>query len=371
MATAAPARPPRSGPRIPVLAMSREPWDCDYLRRMHATPPTFDDIEQAAARLEGRIVHTPLLEAEAVGTALGRRVFVKAEVLQKTGSFKFRGGLAFLDRLDPEARAAGVVAFSSGNHGQGAAAAAAAFGVPAIVVMPADAPAIKAARTRAWGAEVVLYDRQRDDREAMAAAIAEERGMTVLPPYDHPWVIAGQGSLGLEVAERCLGFGVEDPTVLVPAGGGGLCAGTALALTGSLPEARVVAVEPEGWDDHGLSLRAGERVPAPRAGSGLCDSLLAPIPGEVTFPVNQRLLAGAVTVTDSEVKAAIRHAFEQLKLVVEPGGAVALAAALAGRVDGDGPVVAVLSGGNVDAGLFAEIVRPTALPMDDSDRDPQ
>jgi threonine dehydratase len=326
---------------------------------MNSTPPTIDDAEKANARLEGRIVRTPLLEAEAAGNLLGRRVLVKAEVLQRTGSFKFRGGLAFLDRLDPEARARGVVAFSSGNHGQGAAAAAAAYGVPATVVMPADAPAIKAARTRAWGAEVVLYDRATDDREAMAAAIADERGMAVLPPYDHPWVIAGQASIGLEIAEQCARLGVEDPTVLVPAGGGGLCAGTALTLADRMPGARVVAVEPVGWDDHGLSLRAGERTPAPQTGSGLCDSLLAHIPGEMTFALNSRLLAGAIAVDDTEVRAAMRHAFEQLKLVVEPGGAVGLAAALAGRVGGDGPLVAVLSGGNVDGTLFAEIVTGT------------
>jgi len=326
---------------------------------MDSIAPTIDDVKQATARLEGRIVRTPLLEAEAAGALLGRRVFVKAEVLQKTGSFKFRGGLAFLDRLDPGTRARGVVAFSSGNHGQGAAAAAAAYGVPATVVMPADAPAIKAARTRGWGADIVTYDRASDDREAMAAAIAEEHGMTVLPPYDHPWVIAGQASLGLEIAEQCGRFGVENPTVLVPAGGGGLCAGTALALADAMPAARVVAVEPVGWDDHGLSLRAGERMAAPQTGSALCDSLLAPIPGEITFSLNKRLLAGALAVDDAEVRAAIRHAFEQLKLVVEPGGAVGLAAALAGRAEGDGPLVAVLSGGNVDEALFAEIIAGT------------
>lgn len=319
--------------------------------------PTINDIRTAAAQLEGRVVRTPLIEDEAAASILGRRVLLKAEVLQRTGTFKYRGALAFLDRLDPQTRQRGVVAYSSGNHAQGAAAAAASYGVPATIVMPADAPATKIARTKRWGAEVIPYDRATDDRQVIAEALAAEKGTAVVPPYDHPWTIAGQASLGLELAEQCRALGVEDPVVLVPAGGGGLCAAVGLALEAELPKAWVVGVEPDGWHDHVLSLAAGERTPAPKSVDSICDALLTAIPGEVTYPINERLLAGAVAVTDDEVRAAMRHAYAEAKLVVEPGGSVGLAAALTGKALGEGPIVAVLSGGNVDPATFIEAIR--------------
>jgi threonine dehydratase len=315
--------------------------------------PSIDEVRAAAVRLDGRIVTTPMIEAETAGDTAGRLVLVKAEVLQRTGSFKIRGALTFLGLLDDETRGRGVVAYSSGNHAQGVAAAAAAFGVSATIVMPITAPEIKVRRTRRWGAEVVAFDPQKEDRRAIAGAIAEELGATVLPPYDHPWTITGQATLGLEVARQCSEANVEAPSVLVPTGGGGLCAGVAIALSEVMPSARVFAVEPSGFDDHRLSLEAGERVPAAEGAVSICDALLSPIPGEITFPINQRLLAGAMAVTDDEVRAAMRHAFEELKLVVEPGGAVGLAAVLSGKVDGDGPVVVVLSGGNIDIDTLA------------------
>lgn len=319
--------------------------------------PTIDDVRAASVKLAGRVVRTPLIEARAATKLLGRRVLAKAEVLQTTGSFKFRGALGFLDRLDPETRQRGIVAFSSGNHAQGAAAAAAVYGIPATVVMPADAPAIKIERTLGWGARVVHYDRATEDREAIAVQIATDEGLTVVPPYNHPWTIAGQGSIGLEIAEQCESEGVDAPVVLAPAGGGGLCAGLALALEGALPSADLFAVEPAGWDDHRLSLAAGQRVPVGEQIDSICDALQTSIPGEVPFAINKRLLSGALAVTDDEVRHAMRHAFEDLKLVVEPGGAVGLAALLAGQVAGTGPVVVVLSGGNVDALLFADALR--------------
>jgi threonine dehydratase len=323
---------------------------------MSDAPPTVDEMRRAAARLEGHIVRTPLLAAVAASERVGRRVLVKAEVLQRTGSFKIRGALTFLGLLEPEARQAGIVAYSSGNHAQGVAAAASAAGVPATIVMPRTAPAIKVRRTRGWGARVVLFDPTMESREEIAHRLVDDLGATLLPPYDHPWTIVGQGTLGLELAEQCAAAGVEAPTVLVPTGGGGLVAGIGIALAAEAPTARVYAVEPEGWDDHRLSLEEGERVRAP-GGDTLCDSLLADLPGEVTFPINRRLLAGALAVDDAAVRSAMRHAFEELKLVAEPGGSVGLAAALDGAAPGDGPVVVVLSGGNVDAGLFAEVLR--------------
>lgn len=316
---------------------------------MRAPPPTFSDITDAAAALSGRVVPTPLLAGEGV--------WFKAETLQRTGSFKFRGALNFLRLLDSDQRSRGVVAYSSGNHAQGVALAAALLGVSATIVMPEDAPEMKVRRTRAWGAEVVPYDRASGDREEVAARIAAARGAVVVPPYDHPWIIAGQGTVGLEIAEQCTAAGVTDPTVLVPASGGGLCAGVALALAERLPGAAVYTVEPAGFDDHRLSFEVGERRRAEGGGSSICDSLLTPIPGELTFGINQGLVAGGLAVTDDQVIGAMRWAFEELKLVVEPGGAAALAAWLEGMVSRDRPCVVVLSGGNVDPEVFASALR--------------
>ena len=283
----------------------------------------------------------------------GRDLWLKAEVLQRTGSFKFRGAINFIAALEPEVRERGVVAFSSGNHAQGVAVAAAEYGIPATIVMPADAPAIKIRNTKRSGAKVVSYDRDTGDREAVAESIALETGAVLIPPYDHPLTIAGQGVIGLEILEDLEAAGVDSASVVVPASGGGLAAGVSLVAEQSHPPIDVFVAEPKAYDDHRRSLAAGERVRVEPGELSICDSSLQPIPGEITFEVNRTRLAGAVVATDDEVLDAMRFAFEETKLVVEPGGALALAAILAGRVPGDRPVVAVLSGGNVDAAMMA------------------
>ncbi|MEQ8967098.1 MAG: threonine/serine dehydratase [Azospirillaceae bacterium] len=321
-----------------------------------ATPPGVDiaAIEDAARRLAGEAVETPLLESELLNRRVGGRLLVKAEPLQRTGSFKFRGAYTKISRLDLAVRARGVIAFSSGNHAQGVAAAAAAFGIPATIVMPADAPAIKRRNTEALGATVVPYDRWREDREAIGAELVERTGASLVRPYDDPDVIAGQGTVGLEIAARCATLGLRPDAVLVCCGGGGLTAGVATALADRLPGVPVHAVEPEGGDDTARSLAAGERLANPPGGPRLCDALLSPMPGEVTFPINRRLGVTGLVVSEAEVIDAMRAAFEHLKLVLEPGGAVSLAAALSGRVLTQGrTVVAVASGGNVDPATYA------------------
>lgn len=311
------------------------------------------DIEAAARRLSGKAVVTPLLPVPALEETLGARVFVKPEVLQRTGSFKFRGAYNRISQLSAEARRRGVVAFSSGNHAQGVASAARLLGAPAVIVMPADAPAIKVANTRGYGAEVVLYDRDREDREAIARGLVQQRGMTLVPPFDDADIIAGQGTVGLEIARQAEALGVKLDLVLTCCGGGGLTAGTAVALTSLQPGIAIHAVEPAGFDDTGRSLGAGERLANAPGGKSFCDALLSPMPGALTFPLNQARLAGAASVTDTEVAAAMAFAFRTLKLVVEPGGAVALAAVLSGKVPVKGRNVAViLSGGNVDWDTF-------------------
>jgi len=316
-------------------------------------PPAIDDLEAAAARLAGVAVRTPLLESPLLNDRLGGRLLVKAEPLQLTGSFKIRGAYNKIAGLPADRRAAGVVAFSSGNHAQGVAAAARLLGVAATIVMPADAPAIKRRNTEAWGARIVPYDRLRDDREAIGAAIAAETGATLVRPYDDPAIIAGQGTVGLELAEQCAAAGAHPDAVLVPCGGGGLSAGIATALADRLPGVPVHPVEPAGFDDTARSLAAGARLANAPGGSSLCDALLGPIPGEVTFAVNRRLLAPGLAVDDAAVLAAMAAAFEAFKLVVEPGGAVALAAVLSGAVPTAGrTLVAVASGGNVDPAVF-------------------
>lgn len=309
--------------------------------------PTRDGVLAAKERVAGRIVRTPLLPGRSE-----RPLWLKAEVLQRTGSFKIRGALNFIGSLDPADRARGVVAYSSGNHAQGVAAAAAEYGIPATIVMPADAPAIKLRNTRRSGATVVPYDRATENREAIAARVAEETGAVILPPYDHRFTIEGQGTLGLEVIEDLDALGVGEATIVAPASGGGLCAGIALAVEDRVPGVDVLAAEPEAFDDHRRSLEAGERIAVRPATSSICDALLQTIPGEVTFPINRARLAGAVTANDDQVLAAMRWAFEESRLVVEPGGAAGLAAFLAGAVPGDGPVVVVLSGGNVDPAIM-------------------
>ncbi len=320
-------------------------------------PPSLADIAAAAERLRGRAVVTPLLESPLLNARLGGRLLVKAEPLQRTGSFKFRGAYNNISQIPEARRQRGVVAYSSGNHAQGVAAAARLLGAPALIVMPSNAPKVKADNTRAWGAEVRLYDPAGETRETVAERLAEERGATIVPPFDHPWTIAGQGTLGIELARQAEEMNARLDAVLVPCGGGGLIAGTATALAERAPGVPVYAVEPEGFDDTMRSLAAGAREKARAGAQSFCDALRAPMPGALTFEINRRLLAGGLAVSDAEVAAAMRLAFLHLKLVIEPGGAVALAAVASGRFALDGRTVAVVaSGGNVDPALYAEVL---------------
>jgi threonine dehydratase len=315
--------------------------------------PTFADVEAAARRLDGVAVRTPLLSFPELDRRTGARVLVKPETLQRTGSFKFRGAYAKLSALDAETRARGVVAFSSGNHAQGVAAAAQLLGVPATIVMPDDAPAMKLANTRGYGAEVRLYDRHTDDRTALADAIVAETGATLVRPYDDRWVTAGQGTCGLEIARQAADAGARLDAALFCCGGGGLTAGSATAFAELSPTTQVYTVEPEEFDDTARSLAAGARVGNERGAQSICDALLSPMPGEFTFPILQRHGVQGLAVSDDEVRAAMAFAYAWMKLVVEPGGAVTLAALLSGKLDVHGRTVAlVLSGGNVDAASF-------------------
>ncbi|WP_448188090.1 threonine/serine dehydratase [Azospirillum sp. sgz301742] len=315
----------------------------------------FADVEAAAARLAGKAVVTPLLENRQLNERVGGRVLLKPETLQVSGSFKFRGAYNRLSQLDEAQRRAGVVAWSSGNHAQGVAAAAAMLGVHATIVMPEDAPKLKIANTRGYGAEVRLYDRWRESREEIAQSIAAERGAVAVPPYDDPHIIAGQGTVGLELARQAHALGATLDAVLAPCSGGGLIAGIATAVKHGAPRAQVYSVEPAGLDDLARSLEAGERVRNAPDARSFCDALMAPTPGELTFPIHRALLAGGLAVTDEEVAQAMAYAFSVLKLVVEPGGAVALAAVLTGKLPTAGRTVAVvLSGGNVDSGTFTK-----------------
>ena len=316
--------------------------------------PTYADVLRAADRLAGHAVVTPLVESPGLNALVGGRVLVKAEVLQITGSFKFRGAYNKIGQLSPEARARGVVAFSSGNHAQGVAAAAKLLGASAKIVMPADAPAVKREGTEFWGATVVAYDRARDDREAITLRIAEAEGRTIVRPYDDPDIIAGQGTAGLEiVAQTGVQAGGRVDAVLVPCGGGGLVGGIGLAIRHAWPTTEVYCVEPDGFDDTARSLRSGKREGNRAGATSIADALMAPSPGELTFALNRRNLAGGLVVTDAEALAAMRAAFRHLKLVIEPGGAVALAALLAGHYSAKGrTVVVVASGGNVDPGTY-------------------
>ena len=317
--------------------------------------PTLADVLDAARRLDGVARRTPLLEAEALGETLGCRLYVKAEPLQRTGSFKFRGAYNHISRLDKASLERGVVAYSSGNHAQAVAAAAKLCGAPAVIVMPKDAPAIKVAGTRRHGAEIVFFDRATENREAIGGRIAAERGMHLVKPYDDRYVIAGQGTIGLEIGGECRALGFAPDLVIAPVGGGGLISGTALGLEAEAPGAQIYAAEPFGWNDTALSLAAGERLKAPDPPvNTLCDALLAPAPGEITFAINRRRLSGGLTVSDDDVLRAMAAAFADLKLIIEPGGGAALAAVLSRRIDVTGrSVVVVASGGNVDPEIYA------------------
>jgi threonine dehydratase len=310
-----------------------------------------DDVHAAARRLEGVAHRTPVLSSRTLDERVGARVLLKAEPLQRTGSFKFRGAYNKVSSLSDEERERGVVAFSSGNHAQAVALAARLLATRATIVMPSDAPAIKLDATRGYGAEVVTYDRYMEDREAIGARLAEERGLTLVRPFDDPVVMAGQGTAALELIEDA---GDVD-LFLAPVGGGGLIAGCATAVKATRPGARVIGVEPEAGDDYRRSLEAGERVQIPVPDT-IADALQIARPGELTFEVNSRLLDGVVTVTDAELIEAMRFLFERLKLVAEPGGAAAVAALLAGRVEPGDAVGVVVSGGNVGADRFAELI---------------
>jgi len=315
--------------------------------------PTFADVQAAARRLEGVTIRTPLLENERVNAKLGGRMFLKAECLQRTGSFKLRGAYNFLASMSETDRARGVVGWSSGNHAQGLAEAARLLGVKATIVMPADAPALKVANTRASGAEVVLYDRVKDSREEIGQGIAARTGATIVPPYDHPWILTGQGTTGLEIAEQAKALGVTLDAVAAPCSGGGLATGVALGVKGLSPTTSVHAGEPAGFDDLARSLASGTKQKNEKLSGSICDALLAPTPGDVTFPLAQRVLGPGLVVTDEEVLDAMEVAFREFKLVLEPGGAVALAAALTGKLTVKGRAVAVVcSGGNVDHATF-------------------
>ncbi|MDP3263054.1 MAG: threonine/serine dehydratase [Tabrizicola sp.] len=311
-------------------------------------------IEAAAQRLRGHARLTPLLNAPLLDRIAGRRVFIKAESLQLTGSFKFRGGWAAVSALPPDARAQGVIAYSSGNHAQGVALAAARHGSPCVIVMPSDAPAVKIANTRAYGAEVVLHARGAD-RDALGATLAADRGLTLIKPYDEPEVIAGQGTVGLEIAAQAAEAGMTEAEVLVCCGGGGLSAGIALALQARAPGMQVRTVEPAGFDDMARSLAAGQRLGNAAAAGSVCDAILTPMPGTLTFPVLQRLAGAGLSVTDDQALHAVALAFSHLGLVLEPGGAVALAAALFADGLGD-TVICTASGGNVDPALFRSVL---------------
>jgi threonine dehydratase len=313
-------------------------------------------IRAAAERLGGNIRKTPLLHAPLLDRVEGRRVLVKAECLQLTGSFKARGGWAAVSALSPEARSRGVIAFSSGNHAQGVALAAARHAAPCVILMPSDAPEVKIANTRAYGAEVVLYDRGVDDRDAIGAKLAADRGLTLIRPYDDPQVIAGQGTTGLEIAAQATQAGISQAEVLVCCGGGGLASGIALALEAEAPGLRVRTAEPEGFDDMARSLATGQRQANPAATGSICDAILTPTPGTLTLPILQRLAGPGLGVSDDQALQALAVAFTHLRIVLEPGGAVALAAALFAP-DLPQTVIAVATGGNVDPATFATALR--------------
>ena len=320
-------------------------------------PVSSADIDAAAEAIRPFAVRTPLLSPPVLCERVGAKVFLKPEILQRTGSFKFRGAFNKLSSIPKDARSGGVVAFSSGNHAQGVAAAAKILNMPATIVMPKDSPLLKRERTKSYGAEVVLYDRDREDREAIARDIAGKRGATLVPPYDDPKVIAGQGTVGREICEDLAALGVVPDIVVAPVSGGGLIAGVATAVKARFPLAEVMSAEPEAFDDHARSLRAGRREAHGAEGRTICDALMAAMPGEITFAINSQLLARGVTASDGEVGHAINFAYRELKLVVEPGGVVGLAALLAGRIDvKDKTIVIVLSGGNVDAEMYSRLI---------------
>ncbi len=317
----------------------------------------FADIEAAAKRLTGQLAPTRLMESEPLNDHYKARILFKPECLQRTGSFKFRGAYNRISQFTPEEKKRGIVAFSSGNHAQGVASSARIFGIKAVIVMPSDAPQVKVDNTRSYGAEVVFFDRYTESRDVIAAPFIEERGMVLVPPYDDPSIIAGQGTIGLELADEAKERGITLDDVFVPSGGGGLISGVSIAVKARAPHTRIWGVEPENFDDLRRSLVAGEIRSNEPGHRSICDAILTAQPGDLTFPINRQNLAGGIAVSDVAVRKAMRMAASNLKLVVEPGGSVALAALDSGEVDIEGKTVAVvLSGGNVDLESYSKLI---------------
>jgi threonine dehydratase len=317
---------------------------------------TIADIRNAAARLKDVVVRTPLISSPVLDDMAGGRVLIKAENLQRTGSFKIRGAYNMLSQLGAEDTARGVIAFSSGNHAQAVAAAGTMLGIETTVVMPEDAPRIKIENTRRLGGNTILYDRYTEDREAIARSLAAERDCPVVPAYDHEHIVAGQGTAGLEIVAQCEELGIMPDQVLVNCSGGGLTAGIAIAMRAMMPGVRIYPVEPAGFDDTTRSLQSGSRESNSPDARSICDALQTPTPGELTWSINKDLLSPGIVVTDDEVREAIRFTFRHLKLVAEPGGSAALGAVLGGKIETAGKVtVVVISGGNIDAAMFASI----------------
>jgi threonine dehydratase len=317
--------------------------------------PGIDDIRDAAQQISGQAVRTPLLENDTLNERLGGRVLIKPECLQRTGSFKFRGAYNRLSRIADADRHKGVVAFSSGNHAQGVALAAKLLGIPATIVMPSDAPAIKVEGVGRMGGNIVSYDRATGDREAISQELVEESGAVLVPSYDDPHIIAGQGTAGLEIADDLDALGVTPDQLVCCTGGGGLIAGTGMAVRDRFPDCALWAAEPEGFDDHGRSLAAGERVENPRRSGSIQDAIITPTPGRLTFPINREQLTGGVTASDADTLDAIAFIWKHLKLVAEPGGATAFATLLNGQVaTRDKVTVVLITGGNVDPVIFRQ-----------------
>lgn len=322
--------------------------------------PTIDDVQAAQHRLDGLLYRTPLIENAVLNDRFGGRILFKPEVLQRTGSFKFRGAYNKIASIPEKDRPRGVVAFSSGNHAQGVAASAAMFGIEAVIVMPTDAPAIKVGNVQRMGGKVVPYDRFGEDRMAIAQPYVD-KGMTLVPPYEDPFIIAGQGTIGLELLADTQELGVKLDAVIIPCGGGGLSSGIALSVKNGSPDTEVWVAEPEHFDDTARSLAAGKHVQNEAGHTSICDAILTPTPGNLTFDINRRLLKGGIAVSDDAVRQAMRDAATHLKLMVEPGGSVAFAALASGEIDLKGRTVAVvLSGGNVDLASYAAIMSAAA-----------
>ena len=317
--------------------------------------PEYADVVAAAERLQGYAVRTPVIRNDHLDHRTGRKIFLKIESLQRTGTFKFRGAFNRLVQLNAKQREAGVVAFSSGNHAQGVAHAAQLLGIPAAIVMPENAPAIKIANTRGYGAELLLYDRKTEDREKIARKVAEERGRIVVPSYDDFHIISGQGTIGLEMMQYFAEIDVVPDAILTCCGGGGLTAGSSLAIKKHAPDTQIYTVEPDEFDDTARSLASGEIEGNDPDAHSICDALLTHAPGAMTFAINRENVAAGLAVTDDEVRRAISYAFRHLKIVLEPGGAVTLAAALAGKLPDNCETVGLIcSGGNIDDATFID-----------------